>query len=114
MFCPCCATPLEAVERLGVEMDHCPTCNGLWLDAGELDALVERESVAALRQGERVLAASRRGKEYDHTVHETDESGGRYGVVPGIGTNVAFSMRRVTPAAEEFRAGIEERELALR
>lgn len=107
MLCPLCAIPLEAVERLGIELDHCPECNGMWLDAGELTNLVEREAVAALRQGERVLTKNRHGKEYDRPVHETDENGGRYGVVPGLGTaNVAFSKRTVNaPVLEPDAAG---------
>ena len=101
MLCPLCATPLHAVERLGVELDHCPGCNGMWLDAGELDSLIEREAVAALRQGERVLTANRQGKEYDRPVYETDDAGGRYGVIPGLGaTNVAFSKRTIAPLAD--------------
>jgi Zn-finger nucleic acid-binding protein len=106
--CPLCALPLEAVERQGIELDHCPSCGGLWLDAGELDALIEREAVAALRQGERVLMASRRGKEYDHAVYETDEYGGRHGMIPGFGAKFVVSAGYTRTEVEA------ERELALR
>lgn len=109
MNCPLCAMPLEAVERQGVEIEHCRSCGGLWLDAGELDALIEREAVAALRQGERVLNAARHGKEYDQEVYDTDDSGGRYGVLPG------FSAHFVIAAGDErARIGDQERELARR
>jgi Zn-finger nucleic acid-binding protein len=30
--------------RSGVEIDYCPQCRGVWLDRGELDKLMERES----------------------------------------------------------------------
>lgn len=106
--CPLCAMPLEAVERQGVEIDHCRSCGGLWLDAGELNALIEREAVAALRQGERALTASRRGKEYDHPVYDTDEHGGRHGMMPGSAGNFVVSAGYARMEVEA------ERELALR
>ncbi len=109
MNCPLCAIPLKAVERQGVEIDHCPSCGGLWLDAGELDALIEREAVAALRQGERILTAARDGKEYDHPVYETDENGGRYGALPGFSANFVISA-----GSGRVKIETEERELALR
>jgi Zn-finger nucleic acid-binding protein len=28
--------------RLGVEIDYCPSCRGVWLDRGELDKLLAR------------------------------------------------------------------------
>jgi Zn-finger nucleic acid-binding protein len=42
MPCPVCRTPLVAMERQGVEIDHCPNCRGVWLDRGELDKILER------------------------------------------------------------------------
>ncbi len=39
MRCPACRAELVVVEREGVELDWCPLCRGLWLDAGELEAL---------------------------------------------------------------------------
>lgn len=43
MQCPSgCHTSLHMSERLGVEVDYCPTCRGVWLDRGELDKLLER------------------------------------------------------------------------
>jgi Zn-finger nucleic acid-binding protein len=29
-------------ERLGVEIDYCPQCRGVWLDRGELDKIIAR------------------------------------------------------------------------
>ena len=34
-------------ERQGVEIDYCPSCRGVWLDRGELDKIIEKNSVAA-------------------------------------------------------------------
>jgi Zn-finger nucleic acid-binding protein len=42
MKCPQDGTPLAMSERLGVEIDYCPSCRGVWLDRGELDKIIER------------------------------------------------------------------------
>ncbi|HJZ83905.1 MAG TPA: zf-TFIIB domain-containing protein [Polyangia bacterium] len=42
MRCPKCGNDLEEVVLREVRIDKCFHCNGLWLDAGELDQLVER------------------------------------------------------------------------
>ena len=42
MLCPKCKINLLVSDRQGVEIDHCPTCRGVWLDRGELDKIVER------------------------------------------------------------------------
>jgi len=44
MRCPKCGQKL-AVEHFGVvEIDLCPDCRGLWLDANELETIVANES----------------------------------------------------------------------
>lgn len=37
--CPKCGADLATVDRHGVQIDQCPECHGLWLDAGEFDTL---------------------------------------------------------------------------
>jgi Zn-finger nucleic acid-binding protein len=44
MQCPHCEAVLSITERKGVEIDYCPKCRGVWLDAGELDKILERSS----------------------------------------------------------------------
>ena len=45
MKCPTCTTPdLLMSERLGIEIDYCPQCRGVWLDRGELDKIIERST----------------------------------------------------------------------
>ena len=39
MHCPVDQTVLTMATRQGVELDFCPACRGVWLDAGELDKL---------------------------------------------------------------------------
>lgn len=36
-----------ALELEGIEIDHCPTCLGTWLDGGEIEAIAERAGVEA-------------------------------------------------------------------
>lgn len=39
--CPVCGTPMREIERLGVMIDICPSCKGVWLDRGELDKIIQ-------------------------------------------------------------------------
>lgn len=38
--CPACGEAMIAVEYRDVEVDTCAACGGVWLDGGELEALV--------------------------------------------------------------------------
>ena len=42
-LCPKCGIALEQQTKQGVTIDVCPTCSGIWLDGGELEAIMERE-----------------------------------------------------------------------
>lgn len=42
MKCPSCNETLAMTERLGIEIDYCPNCRGVWLDRGELDKIIEK------------------------------------------------------------------------
>jgi Zn-finger nucleic acid-binding protein len=44
MNCPTDDTVLQISERQGIEIDYCPSCRGVWLDRGELDKIIERDS----------------------------------------------------------------------
>ena len=39
MKCPKCGSDLTPEVSRGIEIDRCASCGGMWLDAGELDAL---------------------------------------------------------------------------
>lgn len=48
MQCPICgSSDLSLAERLGVEIDYCPRCRGVWLDRGELDKIVALSASSA-------------------------------------------------------------------
>ena len=48
-MCPECGEPLVVFELEGVEIDHCISCGGTWLDAGELETITE---LAGVESGE--------------------------------------------------------------
>ena len=39
MDCPACKEAMITLELEEVEIDYCPDCGGIWLDAGELGVL---------------------------------------------------------------------------
>ena len=41
--CPLCKKKMEIVHLGGVEIDKCDRCEGVWLDRGELEQLIEQE-----------------------------------------------------------------------
>ncbi len=40
MDCPACGQAMITLELADVEIDHCVGCGGIWLDAGELELLM--------------------------------------------------------------------------
>lgn len=42
MKCPKCGADLGTEDYSGVQIDRCPECHGMWLDAGEAEELVKR------------------------------------------------------------------------
>lgn len=45
MKCPKCGDELQTLNRHGVRIEHCPSCQGKWLDQGELERLLRRMSM---------------------------------------------------------------------
>ena len=41
MNCPACKEPMVVLELDEVEIDHCVSCRGIWLDGGELELLLD-------------------------------------------------------------------------
>jgi len=39
--CPACGKPMIVLELDRVEVDHCISCGGIWLDGGEMELLLE-------------------------------------------------------------------------
>src|ERR1041384_1305829 len=78
--CPVDGTKRVPMERSGIEIDHCPTCRGVWLDRGELDKILERSAVSAApapepyREQPREQYREQRPQHYDNRQHH----GGHY------------------------------------
>ena len=53
MRCPACGIPtilkkVKSSRDAKVDYDICPTCHGIWLDGGELEAIGEMSAVTAI------------------------------------------------------------------
>lgn len=49
IVCPACGQLMDLDRIADVEIDHCTSCEGVWLDHGELDRLVQRGDGALAR-----------------------------------------------------------------
>lgn len=47
--CPRDGSALSQATEKGVHVDHCPTCGGVWLDKGELEAILQHDEAAVTR-----------------------------------------------------------------
>jgi len=98
-LCPNDNNQMLKVERSGIEIDICPTCNGVWLDRGELNKLLAAEKDEAsqaasaqqrfqneVRSFERSPDEWKRSHKYDHDKKryrydgdEDDDDRGKHG-----------------------------------
>jgi Zn-finger nucleic acid-binding protein len=46
MRCPKCGMELSEIDHKGISVDKCFHCDGIWLDAGEIDSIVKLEKGA--------------------------------------------------------------------
>ena len=60
MRCPKCRSDMLQIDVQGTEVDRCSECNGLWFDAGEIEALRNKEAAAIIDTG-----SARQGREYN-------------------------------------------------
>ncbi len=45
MDCPVCLKPIDTVNLMGVEIDSCRLCGGVWLDSGEIGEYVKKGKI---------------------------------------------------------------------
>ena len=62
MRCPKCGGHLETIEFHRVQVDRCPDCAGIWLDNGEIDAVVAHEDKGLLSRARGDFMGSLKGK----------------------------------------------------
>jgi DNA-directed RNA polymerase subunit M/transcription elongation factor TFIIS len=46
MHCPKCGQKLAPEKYGNVEVDVCPSCKGMWLDATELEQIIEKSKIS--------------------------------------------------------------------
>ena len=46
MRCPKCGMELREIDYKGINVDKCFSCDGVWLDAGEIDVLAKLDKPA--------------------------------------------------------------------
>jgi hypothetical protein len=46
MHCPKCGMSLSEIDYKGISVDKCFNCDGIWLDAGELESIAKLEKKA--------------------------------------------------------------------
>ena len=60
MDCPACKNAMITLELDNVEIDHCTNCGGIWLDAGELEILLnDRQKARQLVDSFKTIAKHR-------------------------------------------------------
>jgi PAT family beta-lactamase induction signal transducer AmpG len=64
MRCPKCRFDMEQVDIEGTIIDRCTSCNGLWFDAGEVEALSNQQAATEIDTGKAGL-----GKKYNAIDH---------------------------------------------
>jgi acetyl-CoA carboxylase beta subunit len=50
MKCPKCGMDLHTTELHGVTVDSCPSCHGMWFDAGEVDHMLAHEQTGLFKR----------------------------------------------------------------
>jgi Zn-finger nucleic acid-binding protein len=64
MKCPACSDILLTLEYNDIEVDFCASCQGIWLDAGELELLMDEASAkeGCLTGGRQELASGEKSR----------------------------------------------------
>lgn len=84
MKCPNDGTTLMMSERVGVQIDYCPECRGVWLERGALDRIIEHSDSRDERRNEHEHGHRDDHHEHGHDDHrryeddEHDEHGERH------------------------------------
>ena len=64
MRCPKCRADMQQLDVDGTVIDRCDRCQGLWFDAGEMEALRDKEIAEAIDTG-----SAKQGKKFN-SIHE--------------------------------------------
>ena len=72
MLCPHCTSNMQEMAKVGVFIDVCPECKGVWLDRGELDKILNRIRELGREEEEDSERFAR------HARHEDDDEESRH------------------------------------
>lgn len=92
MVCPACGHLMD-LDRVGdVELDHCTSCLGVWLDAGEMERIVGRAE-GALDAGAAQKAKAADERRY-REMPRGGAGGGRFAALGQAFRLVAWRLKR--------------------
>ena len=79
MQCPKCSVEMDEVNKLGVIIDACSRCGGVWLDKGELDKIRAAEAGAREETSEGMEREHHHGHDEEkHHGHREEHDHGRH------------------------------------
>lgn len=76
--CPVCYVSMRVVVEEGIEIDVCPICHGVWLDAGELESFAKAQATALREVDRKRLSELRCPKCVERTFAVCETSRGEY------------------------------------
>jgi hypothetical protein len=56
MKCPKCGMDLQEIEYKGIKIDKCFSCEGIFLDKGELEEVVKKEGEGLLKKLSKIFS----------------------------------------------------------
>lgn len=91
MVCPACGGLMDLDKVGDVELDHCTSCLGVWLDKGEIDRLGERPEDALASGSE---AKERAAEERRYAAIPRGGGGGRFAALGHAFRTIAWKLKR--------------------
>lgn len=68
MYCPKCDEQLHLIERMGIAVDYCTSCGGVFLHEDDLDRIIDRTVWSA-----RMDSAPKRKRGHDTRYYPDDD-----------------------------------------
>jgi Zn-finger nucleic acid-binding protein len=78
MKCPECGKELDTTKKLGVLVDYCPKCKGIWLEKGKLDKILEKCEGSDSNDDEDDEEYDRKGKKKKNRDDDDDDNKGGF------------------------------------
>ncbi len=72
--CPQCQQPLNEIERWGVRLDVCQRCQGVWLEAGELEQIIGFIRASLANTNPQSMLPNNMGHHHDHDDDEHEHA----------------------------------------